>query len=257
MLASTRQTRTRRAGILNHLRQSGRASVEELAALFATTPQTIRKDLNVLAGEGRVIRFHGGASLLAGVEYTGFEQRRNIAREEKERIGRCVASRIPGNTVVLINAGTTTAAVARRMDAHAGVRLVTDSVMMANETRGFPGLTVMVPGGVVRPSDGTILGETAIEFIRQFRADIAVIGAAAVAADGALLDYDLREAAVARAMIESARNVILAIDGSKYNRPAPVCIGHLRQVHSVVTDKGAPPALGELCAAMGVGLTLV
>lgn len=256
MPAISRHARARRASILSHLRQVGRASVDDLAALCLTTPQTIRKDLNALADEGRVIRFHGGASLLVGTEYTGFDLRKEIAREEKERIGRAVAARIPGNVAVLVNAGTTTAAAARHLDRHAGVKLVTDSVVVANDTRGFAGVEVMVPGGIVRPSDGAILGEAAIDFIRQFRADIAVIGAAAVAADGALLDYDLREVAVARAMIESARNVILAVDSSKFDRMAPVCIGHLHQVNMLVTDRNCPVALAALCAAKDVDLVL-
>lgn len=250
----SKNTQTRHAAILRHLKQNGRATVDELAELFSTTPQTIRKDLNLLSDEGRVMRFHGGASLLAGTEYTQFEVRQEIARDEKETIGRAVADLVPSHTAVIINSGTTTAAAARHLASHAGLKVVTDSVSVANEIRGFPGVEVMVPGGIVRPSDGAILGEAAVDFIRQFRADVAVIGAAAVAQDGALLDYDLREASVARAIIENARHVILAADSSKFERMAPVCIGHLSQVRTLVTDQRCPAALKALCQSHGVGL---
>jgi len=134
--------------------------------------------------------------------------------------------------------------------------VVTDSVAVANEIRGFSGLEVIVPGGVVRGSDGAVLGEAAVDFIRQFRADVAVIGAAAISADGALLDYDLREASVARAIIENAQTVILAADSSKYDRPAPVRFGHLWQAQTLVTDRGCPSGLRRLCAERGVGLSI-
>ncbi|MEP2531410.1 DeoR/GlpR family DNA-binding transcription regulator [Shimia sp.] len=253
-MRTSKNTQTRHASILKHLKQNGRATVDEFAALLATTPQTIRKDLSQLATEGQVMRFHGGASLLAGTEYTQFSVRQEIAREEKEMIGRAVADMVPDNTAVMINSGTTTAAVARHLQHHTGLRIVTDSVSVANEIRGFPGVEVVVPGGVVRASDGAILGEQAVDFIRQFRTDIAVIGAAALGPDGALLDYDLREASVARTIIDNARHVILAVDSSKFDRMAAVCIGHLSQVRTLVTDSRCPDALRALCKTHGVGL---
>ncbi len=238
---------TRQVAILSHVRQRGRVFVDELAELCSTTPQTIRKDLQILADAHEVMRFHGGASLLAGIEYTRFEARKNIAAEEKELIGRAVARRIPNNVALMINIGTTTAAVARHLGAHAGLKVVTDNVNIANNLRVFHGVEVMVPGGVVRQSDGAILGEAAVDFIRQFRADIAIIGASAIASDGALLDYDLREAHVARAIIENAHHIILAADSSKFERSAPICIGNLAQVHTLVTDRCADDAVKAMC----------
>lgn len=248
------KTQARQLAILKHLKQIGRASVDDLAELLGATPQTIRKDLNTLANGNQIIRFHGGAALLAGTEYTTFDARAEIARQEKDAIARNVAAQIPNNSSVIINAGTTTAAVVGQLGLHAGLKVVTDSVALANVLRRNVAIEVMVPAGVVRSSDGAILGEAAVDFIRQFRADIAVIGAAAIANDGALLDYDLREASVSRAIISCARNVILAADGSKFGRAAPVCFGHMREIDTLVTDSGCPDALRELCQDNGVGL---
>jgi len=250
-----RNTSSRRAAILAFLQETGRANVENLARLFETTSQTIRKDLTALADENRVIRFHGGASLLAGTEYVGYDVRKEIARAEKELIGRAAARQIPNNTAIFINSGTTTAAVARNLTHHMGLKIVTDSVAVANEIREFSGVEVYVPGGMVRGSDGAILGETATDFIKQFRADIAVIGTAAIASDGSLLDFDLREASVARAIIENARAVILAADSTKFERLAPVCFGHIKQMREIVTDQGCSASLRKLCKLHGVGLT--
>lgn len=255
-MKSTSRTQKRQAAILGHLQTSGRALVDELAEIFATTPQTIRKDLNALAEEDQIVRFHGGAVLIGGTEYTGFAVRQQIAREEKERIGRTVAGLVPNNSSLIINAGTTTASVARQLSHHVGLKTVTDSVLLANEIRDFAGLEVMVPGGTVRRSDGAILGEAAVDFIRQFRVDTAVIGVAAIASDGALLDYDLREAWLARAMIENARTVILAADSTKYGRAAPIRIGHLTDVDTLVTDQKCPASLTGLALEASVRLIL-
>lgn len=238
----------RQVAILGQVRQRGRVFVDELAELYSTTPQTIRKDLQVLSDAGEIMRFHGGASLLAGIEYTSFEVRRNIATAQKDLIGQTVAQHIPNNAALMINVGTTTAAVAKHLNMHVGMKVVTDNVNIANELRLFPGVEAMVPGGVIRRSDGAILGGAAVDFIRQFRADIAVIGAVAIAGDGALLDYDLREAHVARAMIENAHHVILAADSSKFERSAPVCIGNLSQVHTFVTDQCRNQVILDLCS---------
>ncbi len=253
-MAVSRNSKARRIAILQNLQQNGRALVDDLAVFFNTTPQTIRKDLNALAEESKVMRFHGGASLLAGIEYTGFDARESISRSEKEKIGKAAAKLIPNNAAIIINAGTTTAAVARSLGHHTGLKVVTDNVNIANDLRGFGGLEVMVPGGVVRRSDGAILGEATVDFIRQFRTDIAIIGASAIATDGSLLDYDLREASVARAIIENARHVILASDSTKFDRAAPVCIGHLSQVQTLVTDSGCPAELRKLCKLYEVSL---
>ncbi|MBD3679640.1 MAG: DeoR/GlpR transcriptional regulator [Rhodobacteraceae bacterium] len=250
----TKSAQARHTAVLKYLQQHGRATVDELAEKFETTPQTIRKDLTSLAEANQIVRFHGGAALVGGTEYTGLRVRQEIAREEKDIIGRAVAAQIPNNASLIINAGTTTASAARHLEHHVGLKVVTDSVLLANDIREFAGLEVMVPGGVVRKSDGVILGEATVDFIRQFRVDFAIIGAAAIAPDGALLDYDLREASVARAIIENARTVILAVDSTKYGRAAPVRIGELAQVDMVVTDKGCPQALRDLCAAVQVRL---
>ncbi len=246
--------KARRKTILLYLQQHGRSSVDDLATEFETTPQTIRKDLAALSNDNKVMRFHGSVSLLVGSKYAKFDLRKEVEPVEKKKIGVATAEQIPNNAVIFINAGTTTTAVARCLKGHTGLILVTDSVSLADTIRGFTGVEVYVPGGKVRSSDGVIMGGAAVEFIRQFRADIAVVGAAAIARDGTLLDFDLREAQIARTFIENANNVILAVDSTKFDRLAPVSIGHMKHVQTLVTGSGCPTALRQLCKTHDVGL---
>jgi DeoR family glycerol-3-phosphate regulon repressor len=112
----------------------------------------------------------------------------------------------------------------------------------------------VIAGGVVRGSDGGVVGEAAVDFIKQFKVDYAVIGASAIDADGALLDFDYREVKVAQAIIENARHVILVADSTKFERTAPVRIAHLSQVDTFVTDHCTLDAVRAISAASGVRL---
>ncbi|PWJ15084.1 DeoR/GlpR family DNA-binding transcription regulator [Jannaschia seohaensis] len=247
----------RQQKILTLIEETSRVRVEDLAQRFATTPQTIRKDLQVLADMHRVVRFHGGATLLGGVEYTPPSEREGTGRDAKRAIGAAVAARLPPTGAVFLNAGTTTAQAVRMMTGARQLRIIVDNVDLAAEIRALPGIEAVVPGGAVRRSDGAILGAEAVDYVRQFRPDYAVIGAAAVAEDGGLLDFDLAEVQVCRAMMAHARHVVLAVDSSKFSRSAPVRFGALDDVDTLVTDSGAPDWVSTLCARCEVDLVVV
>jgi DeoR family transcriptional regulator, glycerol-3-phosphate regulon repressor len=105
-----------------------------------------------------------------------------------------------------------------------------------------------------RGTDGGVVGEAAVDFIRQFKVDYAVIGVSAIDEDGALLDFDFREVKVAQAILANARHAILVADSSKFERTAPVRIAHLSMVHTFITDRCKPGAIRALCREAGVDL---
>lgn len=236
----------RQMQILEGAKRSGRVSVDDLAARYDVSVQTIRKDLNELCDQRLLSRVHGGAVLSSGVENVGYDARRTIAAEAKAAIGKAVADLIPDRASLFINIGTTTEAVAHALLRHAGLMVITNNINVATAMRPYPEMEVVIAGGVVRRSDGGIVGEAAVDFIRQFRVDFAVIGVSAIDADGSLLDFDYREVRVAQAIISNARHVILASDSSKFERSAPVRIGHLDQMDTFVTDV-APATTQRIC----------
>jgi Transcriptional regulators of sugar metabolism len=227
----------RQTQILDLARRVGRVGVDELAARFEVTPQTIRRDLNELCERKLLARVHGGAVAQSGVENMEYGARRSIAADEKALIGRCAARLVPDEASLFINIGTTTEAVAHALLQHRGLMVITNNINVANVMRVQPGFEVVIAGGVVRQADGGIVGEAAVDFIRQFKVDYAIIGASAIDDDGALLDYDFREVKVAQAIIANARHVILVADATKFERTAPVRIAHLSQVDTFVTDR--------------------
>ena len=241
------RTASRRlAEILGIARQAGRVSVEDLAQRFAVTPQTIRRDLNELC-EARVLtRVHGGAMIASGVENLAYEARKAVAAQHKRLIGAAAAALVPSHSSLFINIGTTTEAVARALAGHAGLLVITNNLHVAGELYRNPAIEVVLAGGVIRHSDGGIIGPGTVEQIRQFRVDTAVVGTSAIGIDGTLLDFDIRQ--VSQAIIRNARRVMLVADSSKFLRSAPVRIAHLSDVDVLVTDRLPSPEVATLCA---------
>ena len=242
----------RQQHILTLARQMGAVQVDELALRFDVTPQTIRKDLNDLCDSRLLTRTHGGAMLTSGVENMAYEARRNLATAEKIVIGRRAATLIPNNCSLFINIGTTTEEVARALMHHEGLLVITNNIHVATILMPCLKIEVILAGGSLRRSDGGIVGESATDFISQFKVDYAVIGTSAIDSDGALLDFDYREVRVSKAIVSNARNVILVADAMKFTRSAPVRIGHLADVDIFVTDQPPPEPVSNLCQHGGV-----
>lgn len=221
--------------------------VDDLAARFEVTTQTIRRDLNVLSALGLAARIHGGAQQAPTVSNVGYEERRRLASSEKQAIGATAASLIPNNCSVMLNIGTTTEQVAHALFRHTDLMVVTNNVNIVNTLKGSPSKELILAGGTVRESDGAIVGEAAVDFISRFKVDYAVIGASALDVDGAVLDFDAREVSVARAILKNARTRILVCDHHKFDRTAPMRICDIDEIDYVVTDMPPPDEFQQQC----------
>jgi DeoR family glycerol-3-phosphate regulon repressor len=243
---------SRQQEILDSARMHGRVSVDDLAVRFDVTPQTIRKDLNDLCDLHLLSRVHGGAMVSSGVENLGYGARRQIASAEKRAIGEAAAKLIPNNSSLFLNIGTTTEEVARALRNHEGLLVITNNLNIATLLYAHPKIEVIVAGGPVRRSDGGVIGGAAVDFIKQFKVDFAVVGTSAIDPQGALLDYDFREVKVSQAIIENSRQIILVSDRSKFERTAPIRVAHISQINVFVTDWLSSEPVAEICREHGV-----
>jgi len=246
----------RQSDILQIARRDGRVDVESLASHFEVTPQTIRKDLNDLCEIEALQRVHGGAVHPSNTTNFAYRSRRELAADSKQWIGECTASLIPDNSSVILNIGTTTEQVARALRRHEGLMAITNNLNVAYILADAPDVEVVVAGGMVRKSDSGIVGGVAIDLIRQFKVDFAVIGTSAIDEDGCLLDFDYREVRVAQAILEQARTCILVADAMKFERRAPVQIGHLSDIDIFVTDAMPSNDIREICQTHKVRLEI-
>jgi DeoR family glycerol-3-phosphate regulon repressor len=249
-----RNEHERREAIVAMVRRAGYASIDALAQHFAVTPQTIRRDINALCAAARLRRYHGGAGLPSSVENLAYPTRQVLYQEEKRRIAALVAGHVPHEASLFINIGTTTEEVAKALLGHQRLRVITNNLNVAALMAGKPDFQVIVAGGLVRAHDRGIVGEAAIDLIRQFKVDYGIIGISGIDLDGTLLDYDYREVRVAQAIIASSRRVFLVADHSKFGRSAMVRLGDLREVDALFTDAAPPPPIAEILAAAERGL---
>ena len=110
---------------------------------------------------------------------------------------------------------------------------------------------VIVAGGIVRRSDGGLVGDLTSEFLANFKVDFAVVGCSALEMDGDVLDFDLAEVRVSRTILRQARTRLLVTDLSKLTRTAPVRMGSLADMDAVVTEASLPAELQDRCAGWG------
>jgi len=239
---------------MNAARAAGRVEVEALAAELSVTPQTIRRDLNELCARRLLARVHGGAVLASALANLAYDARRMMASDAKEQIGRICAEAIPDGASLFINIGTTTEAVARALGNRRDMLVITNNLNIANIMAANPQCDVVVAGGMLRRSDGGLVGESTIDMVQQFKADYAVIGASAIDDDGTLLDFDYREVRVSQAIIANARKTFLVADSSKFTRSAPVRIADMGSIDAFFTDQVTSPALREVCQDNAVEL---
>jgi len=232
----------RQLRLIEFVRTRSSATVEQLAEELGVTLQTVRRDIQRLAEAGTLTRFHGGVRVPSSTtENIAHQQRQRIHAQGKARIARAIAQQVPNDCSLILNIGTTTEAIAQALLHHTGLRVITNNLNVATILCGNPSFEIIVAGGVVRPRDRGIVGEAAVDFIRQFKVDIALIGISGIESDGSLRDYDYREVKVAQTIIEQAREVWLAADASKFNRPAMVQVAALSQIDRLFTD-AEPPA---------------
>lgn len=237
----------RQTEILDIARSEGRVIVDQLADRFGVTLQTIRRDLTDLSDAGLLDRVYGGAVIRKGVANIGYQERRRLNDEAKAAIARICARAIPDNSSLFLNIGTTTEAVARELLGHRNLTVVTNNMNVANILVANESCEIMVAGGVLRRSDGGLVGDLTAQFIEQFKVDFAIIGASALDADGDLLDFDLQEVRVSQALIRRARRTFLVADASKFQRSAPVRIVSLRDIDTLYTDRPLSPELAAQC----------
>jgi len=228
-----------------------------LAKELDVTAQTIRRDLTELCNAGLMARVHGGAILITGRAYLDYDARKVLAPQEKTDIGKACAAMIPENASVFLGLGTTAVAVARALTHHKDLMVVTNNLRVADVLSKNVECEVIVAGGVLRRSDGGLMGDATVEFVRQFKVDYAVIGAAALDNEGWLLDHDFREVRVLKALIENARQTFLVADGSKLSQIAPIRVAHLSDIDAFVTNTVPCITLAEMCAGNGVMVTVV
>jgi DeoR family transcriptional regulator of aga operon len=238
----TAETHPRLGKILEMLAREGEVSVQQLSERFGVTSMTIRRDLETLEQQGQLTRTHGGAvfSQRAVIEFA-FLERGRARQAEKQAIAREAARLIePGMTLVL-DTGTTTLEVARALAGVPDLTVLTSSLAIASAMHAYGNIELVLLGGTVRRRSPDLMGALTEENLERFRVNMAILGCDGADASG-VYTTELSIARVSRAMINSAQNVVLVADSSKFERTSFVRFATWNQIHRVITDEEMPPA---------------
>lgn len=251
MYATERQQQIERL-----LAADGRVGVVELAARFAVTTETVRRDLAGLEQAGLLRRVHGGA-VAAGAGATtesSLLERAGRNSAAKQSIARLLLDTLPRSGSLYLDAGTTTAALAALLadGSRTGLDVVTHSMTVAHTLAGVDALTLSSIGGRVRGLTAAAVGAQTVEAIGRLRPDVAVVGANGLSAAFGVSTPDPDEAQVKRAIVAAARRVIVAADADKFDRELLVHVAAWTDIDVLATDRPPRGALAEALAAADV-----
>jgi DeoR family glycerol-3-phosphate regulon repressor len=245
----------RREQILELLRACRRIGVDALADRLGVSRETIRRDLGALAARGLVRKLHGAAALPEPQGEGAFAARLAQHRAEKRAAARALARLLAPGDTLFVDTGTTTLILAEELGHRSGLVVITNGLAIAQRVARGGGNRVFLVGGEYRDDAAENLGPLAVEQIGRFHAAHAVLTVGAIA-PAAVTDYDLDEAAVARAMIARAGTVTVLADGSKLGRTAPFEVCPLAGLDRLVVDRAPEAALATALRAAGVEVIL-
>ena len=236
--------RERQQQIDRIIEANGRARVTELADRFGVSAVTIRKDLLVLESERRVVRTHGGAIAPRGSRpELAFDIRDRLQQEEKSRMGAAAAASVGDGESIVLDASTSALYIARHLkdrEAWHGLTVVTNSIRIAEELAGHPGVTVLMLGGRVRWEALSVVGPLGDGVFRRVNVQKAFLGAAGFTIEAGLSDAMEEEAQIKRSMVAAAREVYAVVDHTKWGRVASATFCRTDSLTGVFTDGEAP-----------------
>lgn len=247
--------------ILSFLEKRGRVSVGELSEAFGLSQATIRADLEILSAQGLLLRTHGGA-IAAGRGETelSHDARRRLHPAEKERIGAAAADLVSDGEAILLDASTTSLAMAARLKSRRDLTVITNSLAVANELLDAYSVTVLMPGGFLRRDTLSLVGPQPAnpsagrydEFLKEFNLQKAFVGAQGFSFEKGLTDVNSLEVNAKRELVRLAHRLIAVVDGSKWGQVSFVSFASVEQVHTIITDPSAPAEMVSVLRERGV-----
>ncbi|MER9425457.1 DeoR/GlpR family DNA-binding transcription regulator [Mesorhizobium sp. M0317] len=226
----------RHALILSEVRRSASIRISKLARRIGVAGETIRRDLIELGDAGLINRTYGGATISLVTSEPVISERGLTLVEERARIGRGAASLVEKGQIVMIDGGSTTYEVARNLSQlKRDLTIITNSTGVASVAGANPTFRVLLCPGTYDSREGSVLGEDTVEFLRRYNADVAIIGASGISADGPS-DMISGAAAVKRAMISRSLSTVLVVTHDKFGRSSLERICGLDDIADIVTD---------------------
>jgi DeoR/GlpR family transcriptional regulator of sugar metabolism len=238
----------RREHILKEIENVGTVSVLELATSLNVSSMTIRRDLINLEQEGLIRRIYGGAvSDIRRAYEPPLALRSAQASTAKQLIGKTAAELVGEGDTVALDVGSTTFEVAKNLVDRRNLTIVTPSLHVANLFINQPDVRLILPGGIVRRGEASLIGGLTLQAFDGLFVDRLFLGVGCLDATTGLTEFNWEDTQVKQAMIKSAKEVIAVVDSTKFGKVAFARVCHFNSIHKLVTDRPPPdPILAKL-----------
>lgn len=219
--------------IISTIKSKGTVRVDELAKELDVSLMTVRRDLEKLQNEGIIERCHGGAILRKEVSY---KEKRTLQIDKKIKIAEKCADLVRKRDTIFLDAGTTTYEIAKLICDIPSIAIITNDIEIARfliDTN----VRLILCGGTVQKSTGSMVGDFAIQMMQDIRTEIAFIGAASIDDDFNVLTPTSNKAVFKRTACKYSNRSYLAVDSTKFGKQALLKVNHLSDYEGVITDK--------------------
>ena len=231
----------RHALIVQQARQATRVEVSALAELLDVTPETVRRDLTQLERKGLVQRVHGGAITVEKLDFEPTLAARSRRRSaEKRRIAEAALDYLPAAGSIMLDAGSTTSAIAELLPTDRELNVLTNSLPIATQISRYPDFSLHLLGGRVRPRTEATTGGWGLRELQEVHVDVAFIGTNGLTVEIGLTTPDQAEAAMKQAMVRCATQVYVLADSSKMDNEYLVRFAAIDEVDALITDAKLP-----------------
>ena len=247
----------RQGEIALQARTEGRVDVAELATTFSVSLETVRRDLTVLERMGVLRRVHGGAIPAERLRHEpALAVRAGEHTEQKRRIAQAALAELEGASTVLLDAGSTTAALADLLPVGRELTVVTNGLPIALALGTRTDITVHLLGGRLRPQTLATVDHVAIANLADLCVDVAFLGTNGISVERGFSTADPAEAAVKRAMVGAARRAVVLADASKVGDDQFARFAGLEEVETLVMDNAVDPRVAAEIEAAGPRVVL-
>ena len=231
-------------------------TVVELVDLLKVSPATIRRDLTELSRRGIIERAHGGAARrvqsAAEMPEPPLLHRPSLQSDEKRRIGAAAAVHVHDDETIIVSGGTTTIEMIPHLIHRTNLTVITNALNIIMALTSYPGISVIVPGGMLRHSELTLLGSLGEDAMANLHADKLFMGASAIHPEYGISAENLAEARSDQTLIASARELIILADHTKFGRVAMARVSPLNRIRRIVTGHELPAAEASLLHERGI-----
>jgi len=243
----------RRLKILELIQEEGSARVRDLARIFSVTEPTIRQDLDKLESEGFIAKEHGGAflkSVPTQVKSFALQHLENMDR--KTAIAQAAAALVEDGESLILDSGSTVSELAKCLAEKRDLTVVTNALNIALLLGAVRGNDVLVTGGEFKPPTLSLTGEKAASFFQHIHASKLFLATGGISPSGDLTYPGLNDIPVKRAMIDSASEVYLLADSTKFGKTSLAILGGIELVDCVVTDSDITEENERFCVERGI-----